>query len=97
MGKYPHDYSETLEVAMHKPHRVPRIRQTFKHMAAFAAVAALLTVGVPYVLDFIEYRSQVAGIKQITEGALTGTGQFCRIEVISGIQVEHCVRTVRSY
>jgi hypothetical protein len=72
------------------PDRAP----TLKQWVVAVIGGALITFAVVFVLGVIQYWPLIRDARALVLEAITTGAPACRIEVIDGIKVKHCIRTV---
>lgn len=77
-------------------HHLPRLAKGPTPMQTFCMVMIVIGcwIGVNYILTLIELRGTRDQIYAMTEEAITTQQEVCCVEIVQGIKVEHCVKTI---
>lgn len=74
--------------------RVPRERTDWLPLLTVAVLMTVLMVAASFAISVAEERLITARIYELTEQAIRTQTPACSIEVVAGIKVESCIRTV---
>lgn len=85
------DRSQKLGIPQPQPSRGD---QNLSELLVIVALISILMALASFALKLRNERAVTAEILRLTEQAIKSQQPACRIEVISGIKVEHCIRTV---
>lgn len=77
-----------------QPQPERRSEDTLFHVLVVASLAAIVLALASFALKLVEERAVTAQVLRLTEDAIKGQQPACRVEIIGGIKVEHCVRMV---
>lgn len=95
----PHDHNELLAAAYAANGAAERRIHgpTLLQTGLILVLLSLLGLGVIFWLDISALVAQIATTRELIDSAVAAPGPHCRNEIIDGIKIEHCIRTVARY